>query len=217
MRWPFTRRSGAVAERLEPQAAYSLWAKNYPPRPHNPLMVLEQQTVLSLLPDVSGLRVLDAGCGTGRYLQTLKSRGAFAIGMDLSAAMLARARELTDRVAQADLRALPFDDASIDVVVCGLALGDFAELELALSEIARVVRLGGSVIYSVVHPAGEAAGWSRTFESDGRQLAVDGFWHSLEHHRRACTAAGLSIEEWREPQLAEAPGRRALLVVRARR
>jgi ubiquinone/menaquinone biosynthesis C-methylase UbiE len=137
--------------------------------------------------------------------------------MDLSAAMLTRARELTNRVARADLRALPFDDASIDVVVCGLALGDFAELELALSEIARVVRETGCVIYSVVHPAGEQAGWSRTFESDGRQVAIDGFWHSLEHHRRACAAAGLTIEEWREPELAQMPGCRALLVVRARR
>jgi ubiquinone/menaquinone biosynthesis C-methylase UbiE len=106
---------------------------------------------------------------------------------------------------------------SIDLVVCGLALGDVAELELALIEIARVLRPEGRVIYSVVHPAGEAAGWSRTFESDGRQFAVDGFWHSLDRHRQACAAAGLSIEEWREPELAEAPGQRAVLVVRAQR
>lgn len=215
MRWFFNRRAGA--ERLEPQVAYTLWAKNYPPRPHNPLMELEQRTVFALLPDISGMTVLDAGCGTGRYLQALKNRGAFAIGMDLSAAMLSRARELTNRVAQADLRALPFDDASIDVVICGLALGDFAELEVALSEIARVVRPGGCAIYSVVHPDGESAGWSRTFESDGRRLAVDGFWHSLDHHRAACVAAGMTVEEWREPELEEVPGQRALLVVRARR
>jgi malonyl-CoA O-methyltransferase len=214
LRWLTKRR---VMERVEPQAAYALWAKNYPPRPHNPLMELEQQTVLSLLPDVNGLTVLDAGCGTGRYLQQLKARGAFAIGMDLSQAMLDRAREQTPLVARADLRALPFDAASIDVVVCGLALGDFAELELALIEIARVTRSGGGVIYSVVHPAGEAEGWSRTFESDGRQLAIDGCWHSLDRHREACQAAGLVVEEWREPELSQAPGQRALLVIRARR
>ena len=222
MRWPFNRgpergrtKSGRV-EWVDPQAAYSLWAKDYPPHAHNPLMVLEQQTVLALLPDVKGLTVLDAGCGTGRYLQTLKSRGAFAVGMDLSAAMLQRAREVTTQVARADLRALPFDAMSIDVVVCGLALGDVAELELALAEIARVVRTGGIVIYSVVHPAGEARGWSRTFESDGRKLAIDSHWHSLDRHREACAAAGLTIEEWREPELAQVPGHRALLVVRAR-
>lgn len=215
MSWLFKRRREQV-ERVEPQAAYSLWAKSYPPRPHNPLMEIEQQTVLSLLPDVRGLTVLDAGCGTGRYLQELKNRGAFAVGMDLSHAMLARARQLSNNVALADLRALPFDAMSIDIVVCGLALGDFAELELALIEIARVTRPGGCVIYSVVHPAGEAEGWSRTFESEGRTLAIDGYWHSRDQHRQACAAAGFTIEEWREPELAQAPGKRAVLVIRAR-
>lgn len=215
MRWLFNRRPAGVAEKLEPQTAYAMWAASYPPRAHNPLMELEQRTVMALLPDVAGLTVLDAGCGTGRYLQALKHRGAFAIGMDLSAAMLSRARELTGHVARADLRALPFDAMSIDIVVCGLALGDFTELELALAEIARVLRTGGCVVYSVVHPVGEARGWSRTFENRGRTVAIDGVWHSLDRHREACAAAGFTIEEWREPELTS--GQTALLVVRARR
>jgi malonyl-CoA O-methyltransferase len=201
-------------EWLDPQTAYGLWAKSYPPRPHNPLMALEHATVLTLLPDVRGLTVLDAGCGSGRYLRVLGDRGARVIGMDLSSAMLERARETTRRITRADVRALPFGEMTIDLVVCGLALGDIAELELALAEIARVLRPGGRVVYSVVHPAGEAAGWSRTFESDGRQWAIDGHWHSLDRHREACAAAGLTIEDWREPELA---GQRAVLVVRARR
>ena len=169
--------------------------------------------MLSLLPDVRGLTALDAGCGSGRYLQALADRGANAIGVDLSAAMLERARDSTTRIARADLRALPFDAMSIDLVMCGLALGDFAEIELALAEIARVLRPGGHAIYSVVHPAGEAEGWSRTFESKGRQLAIDSFWHSLDNHRRACAAAGLTIDEWREPLIGK---KRAVLVVRGR-
>jgi malonyl-CoA O-methyltransferase len=214
--WPFRRRA-AAAERLDPQSAYSRWAATYPPKPHNRLMEIEQDTVLELMPDVRGRTVLDAGCGSGRYLRELDARGARAVGMDLSAEMLARARGLTSKLTRADLRALPFDAMSIDVVVCALALGDFAEIELALSEIARVLRPGGDVIYSVVHPAGEAAGWSRTFDSNGRTFAVDGIWHSLDRHRQACSAAGFTITDWREPRLAEAPGTRALLVVRAKR
>jgi malonyl-CoA O-methyltransferase len=230
--WPFARRRGVAiertwpergqaepgrVERLDPQSAYGLWAGSYPPRPHNPLMEVEHETVLALLPDVRGLTVLDAGCGSGRYLRELADRGARTIGMDLSPAMLERARQTTTRITRADLRALPFDAMSIDLVVCGLALGDFAEIELALTEIARVLRPGGCVIYSVVHPAGEAAGWSRTFESDGRTWAIDGFWHSLARHREACAAAGFAIEEWREPALASGTGQSAVLVVRAAR
>src|SRR4030095_10858183 len=107
MRWPFARRREVAIERLDPQEAYGLWAKSYPPRPHNPLMEIEHATVLTLLPDVGGLRVLDAGCGSGRYLRELGDRGARAIGMDLSPAMLDRARETTTRIARAAIRALP--------------------------------------------------------------------------------------------------------------
>jgi malonyl-CoA O-methyltransferase len=215
LRWPFARRDRV--EHLDPQSAYSRWARSYPPKPHNPLMEIEHEAVVSLLPDVRGLTALDAGCGSGRYLRELGDRGAKAIGMDLSPAMLARARDTTPRLARADIRALPFDAMSIDLVVCGLALGDLAEIELALLEIARVLRPGGRVIYSVVHPAGEAAGWSRTFESDGRRWAVAGFWHSLDRHRQACASAGFVIEEWREPALSGSPETRAVLIVRARR
>lgn len=214
MRWPFARHARVVAD---PQSAYALWAKNYPPRPHNRLMEVEQQVVLSLLPAVHGRTVLDAGCGTGRYVRELDARGASVIGIDLSTAMLAHARAVSDRLTRADVRALPFRHGSIDLVVSGLALGDVAELEIALGEIGRVLRAGGCAIYSVVHPSGEAQGWSRTFESDGRRFAIDGFWHSADRHRGACLMAGLTIDEWREPELPELPGRQALLIVRARK
>jgi malonyl-CoA O-methyltransferase len=219
MRWPFARRRGGAVEKivpLDPQSAYGRWAHTYPPRPHNPLMEIEQETVLALLPEVGGLTVLDAGCGSGRYLRELQGRGANVIGMDLSLPMLERAKDTTTRITRADIRALPLDAMSIDLVVCGLALGDVPEIELALAEIARVLRPGGHVIYSVVHPAGEAAGWSRTFESDGRLWAIDGFWHSLDRHRQACAAAGFTIEECCEPALPERPHQNAVLVVRAR-
>ena len=168
LRWPFARRRAHVAEKLEPQAAYALWAETYPPYAHNALMALEQRTVLSLLPNLAGRTVIDAGCGSGRYLQELRKLGAAPIGLDLSEPMLAKARAITSRVARANLCALPIESASVDVIVCGLALGDVPNLEIALGEMARVLRAGGCVVYSVVHPIGGSAGWLRTFEAQGR-------------------------------------------------
>lgn len=209
LRWLFARR------RLEPQAAYALWATTYPPHPHNPLMVLEQQTVLSLLPALEGLTVLDAGCGSGRYLRELQRLGARAFGVDLSAAMLSRAGEVSKRIARADICALPLRSASVDAVVCGLALGDVSKLEVALGEIARVLRPGGCAVYSVVHPIGATQGWSRTFDAGGRSMAIDGYWHGVARHRKACGSAGLRVTAWQEPVLPEAPDHPAVLVVRA--
>src|SRR5262249_38296040 len=130
--------------------------------------------------------------------------------------MLLHARAMTARLARADVRALPFDAMSIDVVVCGLALGDIAELELSLAEISRVLRPGGVAVYSVVHPAGASLGWSRTFDADGQQFAIDSHWHSVDRHREACAAAGLAIDEWCEPVLPASP-QPVALVVRANR
>lgn len=215
LRWPFARRRSAVAETVDPQAAYAMWAASYPPRPHNQLMEIEQQTVLSLLPDVTGLTVLDAGCGTGRYVRELRALGARTIGVDLSSAMLARAREVAPHVARANMCALPIEAMSIDVIVCGLALGDVPDLELALAEMARVLRPGGCVVYSVVHPTGGDAGWSRTFDAAGRQVAINSYWHSTGEHRQACRAAGLRVTAWQEPVIPAAPNHPAVLVVRA--
>ena len=217
MRWPFTRRRTKVTQTLNPQAAYALWAPTYPAQAHNALMALEQQTVLSMLPDLAGLTVLDVGCGSGRYLRELRDRGATPMGLDLSEAMLAKARAIARQVARANLCALPIRSMSVDVMVSGLALGDVPNLEMALVEMARALRPGGCVVYSVVHPVGATAGWSRTFEAAGRRVAIDSYWHSVADHRRACAAAGLRVTAWEEPVLTEAPEHPAVLVVRAAR
>ncbi len=225
MRWPFSpfvtryspfARASTAIEALDPQTAYARWAASYPPRPHNRLMEAEQAAVEALLPDLTGLQALDAGCGTGRYLRVLADRGALVTGVDLSAPMLSRARGCADRLVRASVCALPIARQSMDLVVCGLALGDVKDLALAIGELARVLRPGGQLLYSVVHPRGAAEGWSRTFDANGRQCAVAGFWHSEYEHRGACALAGLNIDAWHEPHLGD-PRRPVALVVRAQR
>ncbi len=64
-----------------------------------------------------GLRVLDVGCGTGRHARALAAAGARPIGLDLSAALLRRAREAGVPLVRADMRALPIRPRSMDLVV----------------------------------------------------------------------------------------------------
>ena len=215
--WPFTRRQAGAEPPLDPQAAYALWADHYPPHPHNRLMEIEQQAVVALLPPLDGRAALDAGCGSGRYLRELRDRGARVTGIDLSAAMLSRARAVSPRLVRADLRALPVAPASVDAIVCALALGDVPRLDAAVAELSRVLRPGGVLVYSVVHPVGARAGWSRIFDAAGRQRSIESHWHTSHAHRQACAAAGLRVTAWEEPVVPERPGVPAVLVVRATR
>jgi SAM-dependent methyltransferase len=104
--------------------------------------------------DVRGCRrILDAGCGNGRYSRFLLKHAdpdALITAFDLSPKMLARARKrlASDRVtfAVADLTRLPYADALFDAVVCGWVLEHLPDPRLGLRELARVLRPGGRLL-----------------------------------------------------------------------
>jgi malonyl-CoA O-methyltransferase len=218
----FRRGKAARPRDLDAAEGYALWAAQYPRRPDNGLMSVEQRAVLRLLPELEGRAVLDLACGSGRYLAAVRARGAaLAVGLDLVEEMLLRARQVSPLLIRADLGHLPVRDGAFDVIVCGLAVGHQPDLRAALGEIARVLGPGGVLVYSDMHPEGARAGWRRTFQSaDGRILAIRHHAHELRDHRAACAAAGLELEELREPAVeVEGPwqGCPAAVVVRARK
>jgi malonyl-CoA O-methyltransferase len=217
MNW-FRRRSKPVE--MEVLDAYAQWAAAYSPEAHNPLMALEEQAMLALLPPLAGQRALDLACGSGRYLRRFSdAQPARTLGLDLSPAMLARAAALGQPLAQADLLHLPLATESWDVAVCGLAVGHVAALASVLGEIGRVLAPGGSVVYSDLHPFGALAGWKRSFRGrDGREYSARHHIHLYADHFAACESAGLSITAVREPRIDfEHPyrGYPAVLIIRA--
>jgi malonyl-CoA O-methyltransferase len=213
---------------LEPRDAYDRIADGYPAEAHNPLMEMEERAVLELLPPVSGLRVLDLGCGTGRYLRRLGLQApARLVGCDFSARMLERARHEAAPVSprpaltRADVLSLPFADGRFGAVVAGLLLGHVEDLARAVGEIARVLSAGGVAVWSDVHPAGTLSGWVREFrDGRGERVIVRQFVHLFADHLAAGRAHGLDIEDVREPRVDfDHPQRGwpAVLAVRARK
>jgi ubiquinone/menaquinone biosynthesis C-methylase UbiE len=101
--------------------------------------------VESLRP-VAGKRVLDLGCGKGRFSRALSELGAQVIGLDLSAAMLSEAMDL-DRV-RASARRLPFGPASFDRVVAVEVFEHLAPraVDQVCDEVRRVLRPGGTFV-----------------------------------------------------------------------
>lgn len=70
-------------EKVEIVEGYDIWAPTYDGE-HNPLIASEENITLDLIGDVKNKRVLDVGCGTGRYCELLAKRGAKVIGIDPS-------------------------------------------------------------------------------------------------------------------------------------
>jgi len=99
----------------------------------------------------AGMRVLDVGCGTGRFLQAAADVGADAWGLDASEELLEIAR---DRVPAADLslgdmQALPYAEDTFDVVTGFNSFFFASDLESALREAGRVARSGAAVVIQV--------------------------------------------------------------------
>lgn len=183
--------------------AYARWATNYPPHAHNALMQVEQAAMLSLLPDLTGRVVLDLACGTGRYGLLARERGArTVIGFDNSTAML-HANPLT-HIAISTSEAIPLAGQSVDVVLCGLALGHLPRLAPTMHEISRVLKSGGSVLISDFHPLIFLNGQRRTFTApDGSTYTVEHYAHLYADYHRAGQDAGLQITQVVEPRLGE--------------
>jgi ubiquinone/menaquinone biosynthesis C-methylase UbiE len=140
--------------------------------------------------DIRGCkRILDAGCGNGRYSLFLLRHAdpdALITGFDYSRKMLQRARQRlkSERVthAAADLAKLPYADATFDAVVCGWVLEHLPEPHMGLSELARVMAPGGKLLLLCTEDTLTGALCSR-------------LWHCRTYNReflkQACAACGL--------------------------
>jgi ubiquinone/menaquinone biosynthesis C-methylase UbiE len=102
------------------------------------------------LANAKDLLAIDLACGPGTYTRPLAARVRRAIGVDLTAAMVekARAEAARDGVTNvefvcADLYALPFADGAAGIVSCGYAIHHFTDPGRALAEMARVLQPGG--------------------------------------------------------------------------
>jgi ubiquinone/menaquinone biosynthesis C-methylase UbiE len=141
------------ATELDSDAGYAQWASAYD-APGNPLIAVEQPVVRGLLDRAPLGHALDAACGTGRHAAYLASAGHEVVGVDSSAAMLemARARLPDAELRLASLEDLPFPTGRFDLAVSTLALTHLPRLDRAVAELARVVRPGGHLVLSDIHP-----------------------------------------------------------------
>lgn len=189
--------------------------------PDDPLpWAYERRERLLLAEARPGERVLDLGCGAGRFTRALRAAGAEPIGVELAAAALERARR---NVPGADFRLvepageLPLGHAEVDLVWCSEVLEHVPETVAFLTEIRRVLRPAGRLLVTV--PAHGLA----------RRVAIalarhDSHYDPLGQHVRFYTrtslARALAATGFARPGITAfggPPGLRAALAARALR
>ncbi len=198
----------------------------------------EWHALEKMLPDFTGKRVLDLGCGFGWHCKYAAERGASAVtGTDISENMLAAARERNAgpritylRLAMEEL-AFPAD--SFDVVLSSLALHYVEDFPLVCRKVAACLAAGGTFVFSCEHPVFTAEGpqeWCRGADGAIRHWPVDRYFEEgprmarflgcdvVKYHRtlaaylRTLLETGFSLtgvaEPEPDPRLLDVPGMR---------
>lgn len=135
------------------------FVKNYAERieynAHNALY--ERPATLSLLPEVTGMKVLDAGCGPGAYTEWLLDNGADVTAIDYSEEMLSVAQKRAGGRARMFLANLNepmtfLNNEEFDMILSSMVLHYLKDWRVTFSEFSRILKSGGEFVFSVHHP-----------------------------------------------------------------
>jgi ubiquinone/menaquinone biosynthesis C-methylase UbiE len=155
---------------------------------------------LRLLGPTQGRRILELGCGAGRWSAALKAGGGRPIGLDISGKRLAQASVIQRRqrirfpLVHADAERLPFRAATFDIVFCDWGAMTFCDPHRTVPEVGRVIRAGGVFAFSTSTPFRSVA-QERNRDRIGRNLRYPYFGlHQIDYPEE--TDFQLEYGEW---------------------
>jgi len=126
-----------------------------------------------MMGDVDGQRVLDAACGNGLYARRLARLGAEVVAFDFSEGLIERARARAEEEQSIAYHVLDATDeaallglgpGSFDAVICQMALFDISDIRPLLRAVAQLLKPGGYLLYSMMHPCFNSPNTTRTAE-----------------------------------------------------
>jgi ubiquinone/menaquinone biosynthesis C-methylase UbiE len=130
---------------------FDRWARRYEEDRASRWLARIQAEALAALDLQNEDRLLDVGCGTGAAVRDAAARVERAVGVDLSPAMIARARHLAADVPnaefqEADSERLPFADGAFTAILCTTSFHHYPDPRRAVREMSRVLAPGGRVV-----------------------------------------------------------------------
>ncbi len=199
--------SSASVGGVSPRDGYRLASHVYDAEP-NPMLSLEQRFLERLLPPVAGLDAVDLGCGTGRWTAKLALQAPRSlVGVDSSAEMLAQAKRKLGDAAKwviADCADLPFPRSSADLIICSFLASYVQDLAKFAEQIRRLLRPGGVVFISDLHPAtASKLGWRRGFHVDGSFVDIATYARPIQKILAPFADLGIHADAALEPQFGD--------------
>jgi ubiquinone/menaquinone biosynthesis C-methylase UbiE len=195
--------SESLVDSTQTAQVFDRWAQIYDQQ-LNPLLSLEQRFLENMLPDVHLLHVLDAGCGTGRWLNLFAKREPYSLtGVDLSEEMLNRAAAKS--IPNVDLRlgscvSLPIQDATTHLVLLSFLLSHVENIDSVAEELNRVTTSKADVFITDMHPETAAKhNWERSFHESGNEVKLKTHNRSLDEIVEKLQRQGFEVKALIEP------------------
>lgn len=186
--------------------------------------------MLKFMGDVAGKKILDLGCGEGGYSRELAKRGARLVAVDCSAKAIEYASSLAkeenlsiEHFVRNSNDLFDIESEQFDVVLCSMMLMDCEDFEGTLREVVRVLKPGGRLFASVLHPCFDGnhdIGIGRQGVGINRQVVVMNYFEpkeweaplwggktpviwrhrTMEDYVKSFIKVGLTIVDLNEPQ-----------------
>jgi malonyl-CoA O-methyltransferase len=187
---------------MKVRQAYQEWAATYDSA-RNLTRDLDEQVMLTVLGDLRFESVLEIGCGTGKNTALLACLARKVHAIDYATAMIARAKEKSsfDNVifTVADIRQTwPCPDRAANLVTCNLVLEHIEDLSFICAEAARVLRTGGQLFISELHPFRQYLGSRAQFGRDHETRTIEAFVHNVTDFTDAAAQNGFSVQSIKE-------------------
>lgn len=164
---------------------------------HSEFVESNKRVVRGRFEHFNGEKVLDLGCGYGFYTDYFRSIGANVIGIDGSEKMIEIAQDrypITEFLVMDITSPLAFENNQFDVIFSNQVLMDIENIDFVFSECKRLLKRGGVLYYSIVHPAFYDGHWLK--DAKGYKYAkviekyiepyqlTNTFWGETEHFHR---------------------------------